>query len=91
MNYKILCLGFILMSVPFAFADNENASGSSNPVSKGKSSTMSGVSDSKEGPTGEEKQEVRERSKSMSGAPNMGGGMGTGTGPVREKQDNKKY
>jgi|GEM_PF-5482400 len=90
MNYKILFLGIVMMSFPFAYADG-NASGSSNPVSKGRSSTMSGVSDSKEGPLKEEKQEVRERSKSMSGAPNMGGGMGTGTGPVREKKDSKKY
>lgn len=55
---------------------------SANPVSAG-SRDNSGVSDGPLGPNEREEERVQEKAKSMGGAPNMGGGMGTGTGPAK--------
>lgn len=75
----LLLFTLILSPMVFSQANQKDVGSPPNAASKG-TAENEGISDNPAGDRPSENRELRRRSESMGGAPNVGAGTGTGTG-----------
>lgn len=75
----LLLLSLLLSTSVFSRTNQKEVGSPPNAASRG-TAENEGISDNPAGDTPSERRELRTRSQSMGGAPNVGAGSGTGTG-----------